>query len=152
MIYRVYTDAATKLQEGYSSVAFLVLQGNTYIKSHKSIYYEDNTSIAESIALSLALEYTSNELDVKEEDEVIVFCDSIYTIKFARKCQKMYKSKDANNTICFRPSNAYWLEGIYDSIPKIKGNLTFKKVKAHSKGKNPHCYVDRLAKSGLQID
>jgi ribonuclease HI len=149
MIYRVYTDAATKLQEGYSSVAFLVLQGNMYLKSFNERKEVANTSVAESIAVSLALEYIVDELSITEDDEVIIFCDSLYTVKFARKCLKSFKNDNKNDNFCLKPTNAFWLLGIYENIPKVKGKLTFSKIKAHPKGKNPHCYVDRLAKSGL---
>lgn len=149
MAYRVYTDAATKLQEGYSSVAFLVLHGNKYLKTHNRRVDEKSTSVAESIAVSLALEYIANELEVKASDEIIIFCDSLYTVRFARKCLKYFKSNDTEDSTFIKPTKAYWLLGIYESINKIPAKLTFSKIKAHTKGKNPHCYVDRLAKSGL---
>lgn len=149
MIYRVYTDAATRLQEGYSSVAYLVLHGNKYLKSHCELVEESSTSIAESIAVSLALEYIVQELDIKESDNIIVFCDSLYTVKFARKCLKHVKSLDDENSTFIKPTKAYWLSGIYESINNIPAKLTFSKIKAHTQGKNPHCYVDRRAKSGL---
>lgn len=149
MAYRIYTDAATKLNEGYSSVAFLILHGNKYLKTHNEIVEESSTAIAESIAVSLALEYVVNKLDVKSSDEIIVFCDSLYTVKFARKCLKHIKSDNKEESTLIKPTKAYWLSGIYDSIHKIPAKITFSKVKAHTKGKNPHCYVDRLAKTAL---
>lgn len=151
MNYRVYTDAATKLTEGYSSVAFLVLRGNIFIKRHSEIIHVNNTSVAESYAVSLALEYLAEEVGVNKKDEITVFCDSLYTVKYARKCLKAAKTNNARGN-CDRPVNAEWLMGIYDYIHSIESKLTFSKIKAHTKGMNPHCYVDRLAKVGLIIN
>lgn len=150
MVYRVYTDAAVQIQEGYSAIAFLVLEGNKFIKSHSEIYREVDTSyVAESIAVGKALEFMINEVDLKEEDEVIVFCDSLYTFKFAKKRLAMIHNK---NKFCSKPTNAYWLYSIYECIPKFKCKLSFSKVTSHQGILNPHSYVDRLAKVRLKLE
>lgn len=152
MVYRVYTDAATKVQEGYSVVAFLVLRGNTYIKSHKEARHISNTAAAESIAVGLALAYLVDEIGITKDDVVNVFCDSSCTLKFANRVLQSLTNGKVNVSLCARPRNVPWLQGIYDYIPKIESELTFTKVKAHLRVKNPHCYVDRLAKVGLVTD
>lgn len=152
MIYRVYTDAATKVQDGYSSVAFLVLQGNTYLKAYSSVLQEKNISSAESVAVGLALKYLVEEVSLTKFDKVVLYCDSLYTVKFATKRLKMYKAGEDLQLECERPTKAYWLYNIYDYIPKVNADLTFRKIRAHQQGKNPHCYVDRLAKSGLTLN
>ena len=152
MVYRVYTDAATKFQEGYSAVAFLVLRGNTYIKSHKEVRPVGSTAAAESIAVGLALQYLVDEIGVTNEDVVNIFCDSSYTLKFANRVLQSLKDGKVDESVCARPKNIFWLQGIYDYVPRVRAKLMFTKVKAHLRGKNPHCYVDRLAKVGLVTD
>ena len=149
MVYRVYTDAATNLQEGYSCVAFLVLKGNTYLKSFYEYRDVKSTAVAESLAVGLALRYIVDEVGVTEEDEVNIFCDSLYTVKFARKCLNLKKNNILDDDTFIKPNKATWLEDIYIYILEMKAQLTLTKKKAHSRGKNPHCYVDRLAKMGL---
>lgn len=153
MVYRVYSDAAVQLQEGYSSIAFLVLEGNKFVKSgYEVVRGINSSSTAESLAMGLALRYIVDELDLTEEDSVIIFCDSLYVFKFAMKCLKMRKSGGKGTVLCSKPTSAYWLTDIYDYIPRVKAELKFSKVTSHQGDKNPHCYVDRLAKVGLVLN
>lgn len=149
MKYHIYTDAATKIQEGYSSIAFIVLCDNIFVKAHRELVHEKSTSVAESLAMGLAIKYIVNELDILATDETKIFCDSIYTVRFARRRNNKQEHKEDSSFICKKPYNAYWLLDIYDYLPLIKGKVKIVKITSHKDEFNPNCYVDRLAKAGL---
>lgn len=150
MIYRVYTDAATRVKEGYSSIAFLILKGNLHVKCGYFIINESNTAAAEAIAVGYSLRYIYNNIELDIKDEIHFYSDSKYTYKYCKNClDVLVKGKETKNMFV-KPITAYWLKDIYNYIPKIKCILKFHKIKSHTSGKSPNAFVDRLAKIGLE--
>lgn len=147
--YSVYTDAATRHDASKSSISFLVLSEDTYIHSAKEYCAYSNTAHAESVALGKALKYIVNVVQPEDDDEVEVNCDSLYVIRWARSCRSAVINNDYEQQISNKPTKAVWLEDIYSAIIKLNCKLKFNKVKGHGVEMNPHCYVDRLAKTGL---
>jgi ribonuclease HI len=151
MRYKIYTDAATRLLEGYSRIAFIVLQGNNYITTHSELVQEKSTANAESIAIGKALKYVVENIKIdKDKDEIIVITDSLYAVKLSRKYFKKLKNVNSKTKVV-EPINAYWLKDIYNSIDNIDCNISFIKIQAHQSGKTPHHYIDRLVKIGLNL-
>lgn len=147
MIYCVYTDAATKNGTGVSNTAFLVLKGNNHIHTHSELISANDSAVAESAAMSFALKYVNDIVKPDVDDTVVFNSDSLYVIKFCKKCQR--STPDNSDRQVVRPVKNEYLGVIFDEIKRIGYKAKFVWVKSHTKGKSPNSYVDRLAKSGL---
>ena len=149
MIYKVYVDAAVKLDSKICGIGFVIFsEGNFIGLGDEVISNTSDSSKGESWAVGKALEYIYERINPSSEDVVTIFCDSLFVCKFLNKCIQYYK-KGNKNIFDFEPS-APWLKSITKYVERIEATIKVVKIKSHRDEINPNSYVDRLAKLNIQ--
>ena len=143
MKYLIYTDGAHSTANRRISVGYIIKTWDTLITSGAAALDGDDISIAEALAIGVAVNslLAKEKLD-KKKDVVIIITDSLFAIeKFSNVAEN--PEKDFGNAK---------LNAVRDCLVKLSETCSweFSKITSHMDTINCNKYADRMAKYFLQ--
>lgn len=144
MEYYVYTDGSCKTASHIAGSAFIILTKKNYIKCDCESFYSRFAFEAELNAAIMAFRYINEKLELTEDDNIIIYIDSVKTINLCNSIINKCGSIDKHVPLFSETDKQ--LNMLLSKCP----NLEIKKVHAHQQTFNTNKMVDSLAKVAIQ--
>lgn len=139
MQYIIYTDGAYSTERRVGAWSFLIYTEDKFLTwlSGRSVSIKSPT-FAEDIAVGLACHYLYTHCNLTDEDEIIIYSDSLSTINLFNGVMSG-KRKAKHKDILVADS----IQNVLDV--RNKCDITFVKVHGHKNSLSPNTCVNRMA-------
>lgn len=143
MVYEVYTDGAFKSGGSKIGLSYVVVTNDKFLRMRQ--YSSNGTSAAkaEIIALGLAVTFLLSEVELKADDSIILYTDSVYAMEY-------FMTGQGDPSEVFTQDKRVKAALRNYQLLVQKADVRFQKVLAHANGiLSGNKLADRLAKYAI---